>query len=594
MIPILFDSAETQFQTNGIGHVTDAVSCYVDQEVNGIVELEMQYPVSGKRYGALQMRAILLTKSDRFSCPQPFRIYRITKPMGGLVKVYARHIAYDLMGIPVSPFHAGNARDAMARLKENAAVACPFSFWTDKETTATMDVTEPKAAWSLLGGSEGSALDVYGGEYEFDRFTVRLHKRRGMDRGVTIRYGKNLTSLEQDENCASVYTGVYPYWKNTEGMLISLPEKIVPADGTFDHVRVLPLDLSSDFEEAPAQEQLRARAESYMRANEIGVPKISWSVSFVQLAQTEEYRDRALLEEIHLGDTVTVIFPKMGIHVAARAVKTRYNVLLDRYENVTLGRVKANIADTIAGNSAKIYLESVQRKDEVRKINAELVVHEGKIDAKVEKVGGDPESFSWEMLYNGFTFRSSGEDVMRIYKGGVEVVGKIIAKTGHIGPYDILENCLSSNGMTWDSAQTQGIYHGPEGFKMGGGFRVDITGRLYAREGVFEGNVYAKNIQYGGDYGTYNGAGITSRTVTGSTVGYNTISTINTSGGINTSLGYADFSNSVFNGWDTAANIYANYITATSGLYIPYGGGTRRVGVDTVTIDGHVYNILTI
>lgn len=354
MNPILFAPTETSFNTNGIGVLSDAVSCTVTEERNGAFELEMQYPVTGAHYAAIARRCLLLAKPDPVSDAQPFRIYRITRPMGGVVTVYAAHISYDLSGIPVSPFTASSAPAAMAALSANAAVACPFTFWTDKETSAAMTVPAPASIRSLLGGSEGSLLDVYGGEYAFDRFTVRLYGQRGADRGVSIRYGKNLTDLTQEENCQSVYTGCYPYWAGQDGALVTLPEKLLAAEGTYDFVKILPLDLSGEWQEAPTPDALRTRAAAYMKANRIGTPKVSLTVRFAQLEQTEEYKGTALLERVLLCDTVAVEFPALGVTAAAKCVKTVYDCLLERYDRVELGDARATIADTVAEQNAAI------------------------------------------------------------------------------------------------------------------------------------------------------------------------------------------------------------------------------------------------
>lgn len=354
MIPILYDSQETQFDHNGIGALSDAVDCTVERELNGVYELELQYPVDGARFGDLAKRCQILAKPDPVTDPQPFRIYRITKPFRGTVSVYARHIAYDMMGIPVSPFSAQSAADAVRGLKTYAAVDCPFDFWTDKATQATMTVAAPASIWSLLGGTQGSVLDTYGGEYDFDRYSVKLYGRLGADRGVSIRYGKNLTTLEQDENCESCYTGVYPYWLGQDGLLVQLDDKIVNAPGEYDYVRILPLDLSQEWQEAPTQEQLRTRAQRYITDNQIGVPDVSLTVGFVQLEQTEEYKGMALLERVNLGDTVSVEFPKLKVSATARAVATKYKPLLDRYEEITLGKVRSNLAQTIAQQQKEV------------------------------------------------------------------------------------------------------------------------------------------------------------------------------------------------------------------------------------------------
>ena len=354
MIPFLYDANETEFNNNGIGPLTDAVDCTVERELNGQYELELQYPVDGERFADLAQRCQILAKPDPVTDPQPFRIYRITKPFRGTVTVYARHIAYDLMGIPVSPFDAQSAAQAMSGMKINAAITCPFDFWTDKETVANMMVAVPASIWSLLGGNQGSVLDTYGGEYDFDRYNVKLYNHMGADRGVSIRYGKNLTTLEQDENCESCYTGVYPYWLSQDGLLVQLDDKIIQAPGEYGYVRILTLDFSQDWQEPPTQEQLLERAQRYITDNQIGVPDVSLTVGFVQLEQTEEYKGMALLERVNLGDTVSVEFPKLKVSATARAVAYRYKPLLDRYDQITLGKVKQNIAQTIANTQKEV------------------------------------------------------------------------------------------------------------------------------------------------------------------------------------------------------------------------------------------------
>ena len=354
VIPKLYDGTAAP-QGNGIGLLRDCIRCTVTEERNGGYELELVYPITGQHYAALALRALIRVKPNPAGSEQDFRIYKISRPIGGQVTVNAQHISYDLSGVPASPFSAQNAPAALAGLKAHAAAECPFDFWTDLSTTAAFTVSVPSSIRSLLGGVEGSILDVYGGEYEWDNTTVKLHARRGIDRGVTIRYGKNLTDLTQEENCAEVYTGVYPYWAGSDGSgLVQLPEKTLAAQGNYGFVRILPLDLSEKFEQPPTEEQLRTAAQTYMKQNRIGVPKVSMTVSFAQLGQTKEYEGKALLEQVDLGDTVRVEFSRLGVSASARCVKTVYNVLLDRYDSVELGDARANIADTIASQGQTI------------------------------------------------------------------------------------------------------------------------------------------------------------------------------------------------------------------------------------------------
>ena len=368
--PILYAPTETAFEHNGIGILGDCVSCSVTEEANGAFELEMQYPMDGIHYADIVDRCIIKVKPNQEANPQLFRVYSISKPMSGIVSVYAEHISYDLSGIPVSTFSAENASSAMTGLLAKAVIDCPFTFRTDKATTAKFAVTVPGSIRSQLGGKAGSILDVYGGEYEFDNFNVILHKSRGRNRGVSIRYGKNLTDIKQDRNCANVATGVYPYWVNQEtGAVVELPEKIINADGTYSFVKIKMLDVSAVFIERPTEDQIRSYANAYIKNNDIGVPSVSLSVSFKQLEQSEEYKGMALLEKVSLFDTVNVEFPALGVSATAKAVKIVYNGLLDRVESVTLGSVKAKITDTVASNSkSRRHLLAQMCRGQVRRL----------------------------------------------------------------------------------------------------------------------------------------------------------------------------------------------------------------------------------
>ena len=351
MTPVLFPANATTFATQGLGALADAISCTVMEERNGEFELEMQYPQTGVHFADISDRCIITAIPSPWRTAQPFRIYRITKPMNGVCTIYARHITYDLGGIPVNVFSAQSVASALAGLKSNSAAENPFEFWTDKTTTANFAVTTPAALRSRLGGNTGSILDVYGGEYEWDGMTVKLHNNRGTDRGVTIRYGKNLTDIEQDRNIANVRTGIYPYWANSDGVLVVCDPPVVNAPGSYDFVNIDTVDFSQDFEEQPTPAQLKERAEQYISANNIGVPSVSISVSFVDLSQTDQYKGMALLEQCDLCDTVTVQFEELGVNATAEIVRIETDVLLGRYKTIEVGSLRTNITDTIVSNN---------------------------------------------------------------------------------------------------------------------------------------------------------------------------------------------------------------------------------------------------
>lgn len=346
-------SENTTLTGHGIGTLTDAISAIVTHEINGMYELMMTYPVTGIHYEELEENRIIWAEPDNMSAQQAFRIYRITRPLNGIVTVYARHIAYDMSGIIVEPHTASTLQAALSGLASHCVPSCPFTFTTARSVASPFKVSQPTALWSLLGGQAGSFLDVYGGEWAFDNFAATLTSHLGADRGVSVRYGKNLTELEQDLTIEATYVGVYPYWYDEEtNTLVNLPEKIITTIGIGS--RILLLDLTSDFENAPTVAQLRARANQYITANNIGEPQISWKISFAQIAQDPRYASIAALEQVQLGDTIHVFYEPMELEASARAVKIEYDVLMERYQSVTLGRVKQNLAAIVAGTNGEI------------------------------------------------------------------------------------------------------------------------------------------------------------------------------------------------------------------------------------------------
>lgn len=367
MIPRLFESSATKFTTNGLGLLNGASSCSVRQVLNGEYELQFTYPIKGTRFSQLQERAIVIAKPDPISNDQAFRIYRIVKSMRDTVTVYAEHISYDLGGIPVKPFTAPDVGTALIELKKNMVVDSPFTFVTDKTTTVNMSLLVPYSTRSVLGGVEGSILDTYRGEYEWDNFTVRLWNKRGADRGVHIRYGKNLTSFEQDSKCSNMYTAIYPYWTQDGDTVIG--SLITVVEGA-EYNRILSLDLSSAFEQKPSQEELNSAAQTYISNHDLDKPTVSWKVSFASLENTTEYADKNLLEGIYLGDTVHVDFEKLGVSVNSRAVETDYDPILERYNSVTLGSVKTNLSDTIISQEKS--LQEVPTRSLVESISSSI------------------------------------------------------------------------------------------------------------------------------------------------------------------------------------------------------------------------------
>ena len=340
MIPILYEGNETAFTSNGLGRLADAISCKVVEERNATYELEMTYPISGVHYDDLAENRIILAKPFDGGTPQPFIIYKITRPLNGKVTVNAEHISYRLSGYTVMPFTANSCVSALAGLKSNSAVTNPFTFSTDKTTAGNFSVTVPTNARELLCGSQGSILDVYGkGDYEFSFFNVKLWQNRGADNHVTLRYGKNITDLKSVLDMTGVYTGIVPYWTDGGAQVKTLPEKAVLSDyaASFPFIILKPVDFSQRWDNEPTDATMRTAAQNYLSSNEGWKLKNNITVSFVALWGTEEYKDIAPLERVKMCDVVKVVYSKLGIDFSTRVVKTDYNVLQERYNAITLG-----------------------------------------------------------------------------------------------------------------------------------------------------------------------------------------------------------------------------------------------------------------
>lgn len=371
MIPILFDKTETTFTSNGIGRLSDAISCIVTEERNGQYELKMVYPITGVHYAELTHSRIIFGQPAEDEDNQAFRIYKITKPANGRVTVLAQHISYQLTNIPVSPFDADSAADAVDGLTDNVATACPFTIHTDIVSSTPFKLETPESIRSAIGGMEGSLLDLYGGELEWDMYEVHLHSARGQNRGKIINYGKNITDIKQEESIDKVITGIYPYYSGDE--YVELTEKVLTVQTTevYPYQRIQKLDLTKYFGDVPTEEELRAKAQEYLTKNTLGIPRLTIKAAFI---------DEENHVPVNLCDTITVYYAPLGVSLQAEVVKLEYNMLLERYETMTVGAVQDSMLDAVISsdkksksNDREITQTQVKTKDEIARVEQQLV-----------------------------------------------------------------------------------------------------------------------------------------------------------------------------------------------------------------------------
>ncbi len=364
MIPILYDKEEMAFVSNGLGRLYDINSCIVTEERNGVYECDFEYPVTGKNFDKIIPGRIIACEHDYSNDVQPFDIVSYDKPINGIVKFHAVHISYRQSAITTSGTNVNSIASAFTILKQGQP-SNPFDYSAEESGAqgylATADGV-PRSVKQILGGIEGSILDVWGGEYEFDKFNVKLWKQRGELRPFTIRYGVNMLDYDEQGDFSGTFTSCVPYWIGDNGSGGQVVVKGNRVDSGFysynERNDCVPLDCTDKFETRPTSAQLESFAYSYMNSRNVNLPSRSISVDFVRLQDTGEYSEYRSLLNCGLCDTIQMIFPKYGVEGTFKIVKTVYNVLLERYDNVELGNLSTSLAEALGVSSGGTFTET--------------------------------------------------------------------------------------------------------------------------------------------------------------------------------------------------------------------------------------------
>lgn len=384
MRPILYNATETVFDSYGLGEI-DANKATVTRERNGNYSLYIEYPVGGSLAPLFKQDMRIKADAGVRTKNQTFYISRIVKDSSHVIKIYAKHISHltETMGIVHGTTVVGDANAALARWSESLVGGVEFRTWSDIETEgkASWTVDKFKTAREALGGVEGSILDVWGGEYEFDNTTIKLHRRLGRQSPTVLEYGRNILSAEDDEDANSVYTSVYPFATYTpesqsheEGkeskaqdpVTVTLSEKIVDSQwvGHYAERRVAVVDFSSKYgdKQTPNAESLRTFAKEYMKTNRIGIPKINTKIEYVDLSKTLDYADMSQMEEVELCDILPIYYPTIGLtNDENKVVVVNYDVLNDRNESIELGTIGQSMRSALT-NSVSNRLDYLEAK----------------------------------------------------------------------------------------------------------------------------------------------------------------------------------------------------------------------------------------
>lgn len=382
MIPVLYEAKETRFRTFGLGEIADAYEVKVTRERNGNYSLYIKYPLDGVFASVFKEEMKIKSDAGRRTKWQTFEINRVLRNSKDHIEIFARHISMRTQDIALKPFVSGASVDAESALgiwKENLVGDDKFDVKSDILTLGSFnwEIDKIGNARGALGGVAGSILDVYGGEYEFDNRTIILHKQMGRKAPTVLEYGRNIVSVEEERLLDGNYTSIYPYVRYTpqpkpqeeasgkphvgeheqpEEQLVTLPEFIL--DGQYLDLyaqrRIQMVDLSSHFNDdkgkEPTVEEIRKLAQKYLKDNNVGAPKVSIEVDYIDLSQTLDYQDFRVMEEVELCDIVPLYYPKFGITTETeKVVEIVYDVYTDSNHTIKLGTIGQSISKSLTG-----------------------------------------------------------------------------------------------------------------------------------------------------------------------------------------------------------------------------------------------------
>lgn len=434
---ILFNENERDFSTRGLGVLSDIVDPVITEVINGIYDMSFFYPLNGRLYSEISPERIVFAKGPKSQ--QAFRIKSIEKDdaLGG-INVHALHIFYDLADNFIEDTFIQNrgGDGAIKQLLEKTALPHNFIGTSNIPGPFNSRIVRENVLTALLGNEENSFISRMGGQFERDNFRINWLKSMGEDRGVKIKYRKNLVGLRFKEDYTNIVTRIMPQGFDT----LFLPEKYIDSPLINDYpntvIRKVKFDsikskeINKDDKDALEHKEaiklLRQKAKEYIET--VDKPKITADVDFVDLAQTVEYAKYKQLETVYIGDIVTIIHGPFNLNFKKQVTSYRYDPIEDRYIFVTLGEVENVVSNSF--NSGTIALNKVEELK--RELDTSVLEKYKNIatDLINKGFGGFVKYYKDRMLIMDTDNEETATKVWQFNKNGIGY-----SKTGIKGPY---------------------------------------------------------------------------------------------------------------------------------------------------------------
>lgn len=422
----LYKADNTNYDFNG-NFIIHPESCNLEAELNGTWTLTTVYPHIDNDEVFNEIKADAVIKADTWlDKAQLFRIYNIDKTDDD-VTAYARPIFFDAknetMLLDVRPT---NCTGQVALDKMCAGTR--YSGESDIKDISTAYYVRKNLIEAISSSDENSFLSRWKGEILYDNYRVIINKAAGQDRGASVRFGKNMTAVEQDISYDDIATRIIPVGYN--GYMLDGQSPWVDSENINKYATVhtkvieysdikLAEDTTSSNETGYAnilmlREALKKRCREEFDAG-IDLPAITYRVDLVELSQYEEYKDVKNLEKIFLGDTVLCENDNLNISTKAKAIKITYDCINRCNTNVTLGDYEANFLDDMSSN-IKTVLNNIDEAGNVKgesiaglidlmqtKLKASREIAKKQIERAILFEDNDPDSSTFGAMSLGTT-----------------------------------------------------------------------------------------------------------------------------------------------------------------------------------------------
>lgn len=475
----IYESTEQNFNHNGLAVLNDYSKCEVSYAINNLWEVNLECPIRVKKSEYLQESRILKINTPRGK--QLFRVRRIERDLT-TIYCYCTHIFFDLSDNFIRDINiVGKTRgEAVAYVLANTMTPHNFKYvGTDNTPQNTARIVRYTPVNAVIGEEDNSIFKRWnGGELDINNYEISSRDRIGRETNVLIKYSKNLTGITETLDMTEVATRIIP--QGADELL--LPEYYIDSPKINNYyqpfIRHMEFSDIKVVEEATddspavtleeARNQLREVVKKLYNDSKVDTPFYNYKVEFIDLADTEEYKQFKQLYKLDIGDSIIVRHKELGIDINARIISYEYDAILNRYINIELGEMRKDFTTTIQQTVEQVKFETknivLGVKNDITKVNAELKIQDSKISAVVEDGGG---GMGWQLKKDAFVVACKGasDTNVEINKDGLTV---------NNGKFK-----LKNNGDTVFSVSKKGICMANGGFEVEDGntsCRIDETG----------------------------------------------------------------------------------------------------------------------